>query len=137
MLTISYNQGQDDSLGRHDGAATIRCLNSAAFTAWCTRRAIPLLGKLVDFSPHYRSIAGSSPPDSTKAHDSRPTREFLQEAITALKIKTPQGPSLTQLRDSIQAGVDSLQTRITALSSDINTHTTSIVAATSLAQQAQ
>ena len=62
IISISFNRAQDDPLGRHDGAATVRCLNSAVYTAWCSRRAIPLLGKLVDFTPHHRSIAGTAPP---------------------------------------------------------------------------
>ena len=107
------------------------------YTTWCSRRTIPLLGKLVDFTLHHRSIAGASPPDSTRAQDSRPTREFIQEAITALKNETPQGPSLTQIRDSIQAGVDSLQIRLTTLSSEVNQHTSLAVDSAAALQQRQ
>ena len=137
IVNISYNRAQEDALGRHDGVATIRCLNSAVYTTWCSRRTIPLLGKLVDFTPHHRSIAGTAPPDSTRAHDNRPTREFIQEAITALKNETPQGPSLTQIRDSIQAGVDSLQLRLTTLSAEVNQHTSLAVDSAAAVQQRQ
>lgn len=134
---MSYNKAQDDALGRHDGAATIRCLNSAVYTNWCSRRTVPLLGKLVDFTPHYPSIAGTSPPESTRAQDHRSTREFIQEALTAFKNETPQGPSLSQLRNSIQAGVDSLQHRLSSFSSEVNQHTTHTVEVAAAAQHAQ
>lgn len=32
ILTVTYNRAHDDSLGRHDGVATVRCLNSAVYT---------------------------------------------------------------------------------------------------------
>lgn len=137
ITNISYNRAQDDALGRHDGDATLKCLNSAVYTTWCSRRAIPLLGKLVDFTPHHRSIAGSSPPDSTRAHDLRPTREYINDAITALKNETPQGPSLAQLQDTIQTGVDNLQRRLSTLSSEVNRHTTTTVETAATLQQAQ
>lgn len=37
ILTISYNRAQDDTLGWHDGVATLRCVNSAVYTTWCSR----------------------------------------------------------------------------------------------------
>lgn len=36
IISVSYNRAQDDSLGRHDGVVTIRCLNSVVYTAWCS-----------------------------------------------------------------------------------------------------
>ena len=59
IITVTYNRAHDDSLGCHDGVATIRCLNSTAYTHWCNRKAVPLHGKLVDFFPHVKSLAGS------------------------------------------------------------------------------
>lgn len=32
IVSISFNRAQEDELGRHDGIATIRCLNSAVYT---------------------------------------------------------------------------------------------------------
>lgn len=137
IVAISYNRAQDDSLGRHDGAATIHCLNSAVYTTWCSRRAIPLLGKLVDFTLHQRSLAGSAPPANVRAHDNRPTREFINDAITALKNETPQGPTLSQVRDSLQAGVDNLQQRLTTLQSEVNDHTSRTMTAAATTQASQ
>lgn len=89
----------------------------------------------MDFIPRHRSIAGTAPLDNTSAHDSRPTREFIQEAITVLKNETPQGPSLTQIWDSIQAGVDNLHHRLTSLSSEVNNHISSTVDTAAALQQ--
>ena len=69
ILTITYNRAQDDSLGRHDGVATIRCLNSVVYTHWCNRRTVPLLGKLVDFFLHVKSLAGTHPTAAARAQD--------------------------------------------------------------------
>lgn len=137
ITNISYNRAQEDALGRHDGDATIRCLNSAVYTTWCSRRTIPLLGKLVDFTPHHRSIAGSSPQESARAQDHRPTQEYIQEAITALKNETPQGPSLAQIQDSITTGVDNLQRRLSTLSAEVNQHTSTTIETAATIQQAQ
>jgi hypothetical protein len=62
VLTVTYNRAQDDPLGRHDGMASIRCLNAAVYTHWCERRAVPLMGKHVDFALYAKSLTGSSPP---------------------------------------------------------------------------
>jgi hypothetical protein len=61
VITITYNRAQSDEFGRHDGIATVRCLNSVVYTHWANRRSVPLLGKNVDFYPHHRSLAGASP----------------------------------------------------------------------------
>lgn len=94
ILTVSYNRAQDDSLGRHDGVATIRCLNSAVYTHWCNRCAVPLLGKLVDFFPHVKSLAGAHPTAAALAQDQRPTREVIAEALTAFKNDATPDPTL-------------------------------------------
>jgi hypothetical protein len=62
VMTVTFNKAQDDPLESHDGLAQIRCLNAAVYTHWCDHRAVPLLGKHVDFTPHARSLSGSSPP---------------------------------------------------------------------------
>ena len=61
VITITYNRAQDYLLGRHDGMASIRCLNVVVYIHWCDHRAVPLLGKHVDFAPHAKSLLSSSP----------------------------------------------------------------------------
>ena len=67
ILIVTYNRAHDDTLGCHDRIATIHCLNSAVYTHWCNRKAVPLLGKLVDFVPHIKSLAGTHPTATARA----------------------------------------------------------------------
>ena len=97
ILTITYNRAQDDSLGRHDRVATIRCLNSAVYTHWCNRHVVPLLGKLVDFFPYIKSLAGTHPTAAARAQDQRPTRKVIAKAITAFKNDATPDPTFHQL----------------------------------------
>lgn len=137
IASISFNRAKDDEHGRHDGIATIRCSNAATYTRWCNKRMVPMLGKLVDFFPHRRSISGSNPTESSKQHDRRPTREILHDAITAMQNETPSGPSLKQIRDSIRDGVESLHNRMQTLGSEVNLQTTTTIEAATTAQQRQ
>jgi hypothetical protein len=60
ILLVSYFDADNDSIGRHEGSALIKCLNAEVYTHWSHRKAVPFLGKFVDFVPHKRSIAGPS-----------------------------------------------------------------------------
>lgn len=124
VLNISYNQAEGDVFNRHDGVATIRCLNAAVYTHWCTKKSIPCLGKLIDFSPHARSLDGPHPISSAKSHDQRPTREVLAEALTAFKNEAPTPPSLSQIENTMQAVETRITSHLHSLGSAINTHTT-------------
>ena len=137
ILTVTYNRAHDDALGRHDGVATIRCLNSAVYTHWCNRKAIPLLGKLVDFSPHVKSLAGTHPTATAKAQDLRPTREVIAEAITALKNDTATDSTLHQLTNTLQQVEHRLTSHISSTSDGINTHTTTQIDAATAHQLQQ
>ena len=35
FIAVTYNRAHDNSFGRHDGVATVRCLNSVVYTHWC------------------------------------------------------------------------------------------------------
>lgn len=61
VVSIYYTNAQEDDLGRHEGSAIINCLNATVYTHWSYKMAVLLLGKLVDFIPHRRSLAGSNP----------------------------------------------------------------------------
>lgn len=124
VLNISYNQAERDVFNRHDGVATIRCLNAAVYTRWCSQKNIPCLGKLIDFSPHARSLNGPHPISSAKTHDQRPTREVIAEAITAFKNEAPTPPSLSQIENTLHAVENRLTSHLHTLGSAINTHTT-------------
>ena len=124
VLAVTYNRAEGDSLGRHDGVATLRCLNAAVYTHWCNRRGIPCLGKYIDFAPHARSLAGTNPAAATRSHDQRPTREVIAEAITAYKNESPLLPTLTDMETSMQAVEGRLRTHITNIGGEINSHTT-------------
>ena len=137
ILTVTYNRAQARSLGCHDGVATIRCLNSVVYIHWCNRKAVPLLGKLVDFSLHVKSLAGSHPTATARAHDLRPIREIIAKAITAFKNDTTPDTTLHQLTTTLQQVETRLKTYITSTSDDVNTHTTTQLVAATVQQMTQ
>lgn len=124
VISVSYEKAQDDELGRHDGSAMVRCLNAAVYTHWCNKKAVPLLGKNVDFSPHSRSISGSAPQANAYAQDRKPTREIIAEAITTLRNENSEGSSTHQIESSFQKVeqtiTTSLQTAETHLIEHLN-----------------
>jgi hypothetical protein len=85
VVTVTYNRAQSDEFGRHDGIATVCCLNAVVYTHWANRRGVPLLGKNVDFFLHHHNLAGASPSTAARQQDFRPTRETLVDAITAIQ----------------------------------------------------
>jgi hypothetical protein len=66
VLMVTYNRAENDELGRYDGLATIRCLNSMVHTHWVNRSDVHFLGKIVEFAPHKRSLAGSTPNSASR-----------------------------------------------------------------------
>jgi hypothetical protein len=134
ILHVTYNRASDDSLGHHDGVATIRCLNATVYTHWCNRREVPLLGKLVDFSPHTKSLAGTNPSAVAKAQDRRPTREVIAEAITAFKNDSTPAPTFDQLTAMLQQVETRLTTHMSAVGEGINLHTSAQVDAANTQQ---
>ena len=138
VITVSFDRAQEDALGRHDGTAIIRCLNVAVYTHWCNRKAVPLLGRQVDFTPHSKSISGSAPHVVSKAQDSKPTREVIAEALTALRNESSPGPSLQQLESSLQKVELQIETsfhtakhrimeQLKRMDNTVNAHTTATV----------
>jgi hypothetical protein len=97
VLIVTFSRAQDDLLGRHDWIAQIRCLNAAVYTHWCERKVVPLLGRQVDFSPHIKSLSGSSTPVAAARaqSDSHPTRQIIADAITAFKNETAASSTLS------------------------------------------
>ncbi|KAG0594566.1 hypothetical protein M758_UG089000 [Ceratodon purpureus] len=116
-----------DNLGGHDGIATLRCLNAAMYTHWCNRRGVPCLGKLIDFIPHTRSLAGSNPIAAARTYNHWPTREVIAEKITALKNKAPSPPQLSQFEATLQAVEGHLKSHISTIGTEITTHTTTTI----------
>lgn len=127
IISISYSDANTDAVGRHEGSALIRCLNAAVYTYWSNRRAVPFLGKFVDFIPHKRSIDGTNPNEASAAHDARPIREVLADEITALKNQLPIGPSVTQLEASLKEVESRIEARLVGLRDHINLHTTNTI----------
>ena len=125
VLALTFNKGENDSLGRYDGIATIRCLNTAIYTHWCNRKAIPFLSKSIDFAPHARSLAGSHPVATTKQQDQRPTREVIVEAIIAFKNESVPTPILHQLIEVMQIVEGRIKNHLTDFGGNINIHTSS------------
>jgi hypothetical protein len=134
ILNVTYNRASDDSLGHHDSVATIRCLNAAVYTHWCNRREIPLLGKLVDFSLHTKSLARTNPSAAVKAQDRRPTCEVIAEAITAFKNDSTPAPTFDQLTATLQQIETRLTTHMSTVGEGINSHTTAQVDAATTQQ---
>jgi hypothetical protein len=77
VIAVTYNRAQEDALGRHNGIATLRCLNFVIYSHWVNHGNVPLLGRLVEFVPHRRSLASSLPNFAARQHDNRPARERL------------------------------------------------------------
>jgi hypothetical protein len=104
VMTVTFNKAQDDPLGHHDGLAQICCLNAAVYIHWCDRWTVPLLGKQVDFTPHARSLSGSSPlvAKAQAQSDNRPTRQIIADAIIALKNEAPSSLTMTELQHTIR-----------------------------------
>ena len=134
IIIVTYNRVHDDSMGHHDGVTTIRCLNSIVYTHWCNRKVVPLLGKLVDFFPHVKSLAGSHPIATARAQDLCPTREVIAEAITAFKNDTATDTTLHQITTTLHQVETRLKSHITSTSHETNTHTTNQVAAATAQQ---
>lgn len=95
------------------------------YTHWCNRKAVPLLGKLVDFSLHVKSLAGIHPIVAARAQDQRPTREVIAEAITAFKNDTAPDTILHQITNTLHQVENRLKTHITSTTDNINMHITS------------
>ena len=112
ILIVTYNRAHDDTLGRHDGVATIRCLNSTVYTHWYNRKAVPLHGKFVDFVPHVKSLAGTHPTATVLAQDQRPTREVIAEEITAFKNNTAPDSTLHELITTLHQFENRLKSHI-------------------------
>lgn len=123
VVTIHYTNADEDELGRHEGSAVINCLNAAAYTHWSNKMAVPLLGKLVDFTPHRRSLAGSNPNVAARAIDAPPTREIIADEIAALQNQTPSAPSLQQLESSFKEVEERIEAWLDGLRDSINFHT--------------
>lgn len=134
ILTVTYNHTHDDSLGRHDDVATIRCLNSIVYTHWCNRKVVPLLGKLVDFFPHVKSLARTHPTATARTQDQWPTREVIVEAITAFKNDTAPDSILHQLINTLHQVENRVKSHINTASDGINSHTTTHVEAATIQQ---
>ena len=135
VISISYERAQDDELGRHDGFAMIRCLNAIVYTHLCNKKAIPLLGKTVDFLPHSQSILSSAPQANARIQDCKPTCKIIANAITALQNESPTGPSSHQLETSfqqvehkittlIQTAKTRLIDHLTKMNTSVNNYTT-------------
>lgn len=133
VISIRYANATEDDLGRHEGSATIRCLNASVYTRWCNKFAVPFLGKMVDFTPHKHSLSGSNPNAASRAHDTRPTREVIADEISAFQNQLAPAPSLPQLEEMFQKVETQIEARLEGLRGNINAHTSHIVEASTTA----
>lgn len=95
--------------------------------------AVPLLGKMVDFIPHRRSLAGSNPSAAARAHDARPTREIIADEVAALQNQAAPAPTLHQLESSLREVEERIEARLHRLRDNINQHTSATTEAASTA----
>jgi hypothetical protein len=123
VVLVTFNCTQDDTLGRHDGIATVRCLNSAIYTHKVNRRAIPLLNKLVDFVPYCKSLAGSTPSTAVQLHDQRPAREALADAITAIQNNSRPASTFDEFQQTMRGVEERIDACLAILGAGINTYT--------------
>jgi hypothetical protein len=139
VLTVTFSRAQDDPLGRHDGIAQIRCLNAVVYTHWCERKAVPLLGRQVDFSPHIKSLSGSSTPAAVARaqSDSRPTRQIIADAITAFKNETAASSTLSEFEHTVRTTEGRIIDHLQALGSNINSHTSTKIDVVQATHQSQ
>ena len=135
MVFVTYNRATKDTLGHYEGITTICCLNTVVYTHCCSRRAILILSKLVDFEPHQKSMTRIAPHALAQAHDKNPTCKIIANAITALKNEVPLGVSIATPGESLQKvelqvekTIGNAEARIATsmenLACNINTHTT-------------
>lgn len=133
VIAIYFANALDDNLGRHEGSATIRCLNASVYSRWCNKLAVPLLGKMVDFTPHKFSLSGAKPNAAARAHDTRPTREVIADEISAFQNQLAPALSLPQLEAMFQKVETQIEARLEGLQGNINAHTTHTVEASTTA----
>jgi len=133
ITTVNYANADADNLGRHDGSAVVHCLNAAVYTHWSNKMAVPMLGKLVDFILHKRSLAGSNPNAAARAHDARPTREVIADELAAFQNQFTAAPSLQQIETSLKDVETRIEAKLSGLRDNINIHTTNTTAASTAA----
>jgi hypothetical protein len=80
----------------------------------------------VDFAPHAKSLSGSPPPALAARNqlDSRPTRQIIEEAITALKNENLTTPNMLDMEKTTRNAERRIKDYIDAIGSTINSHTT-------------
>ena len=123
VISVTFNRAQADKLGCHDGVATVRCLNSAVYTHWVNRSAVPFLNKLVDLVPHQKSLAGSALSDAASPQAQRPTSDDIANALTAIQHNSRAASTFEELQQTIQGVEERIDAQLAALSAGINTHT--------------
>jgi hypothetical protein len=93
----------------------------------------------VDFTPHAKTLSGSSTPAATARalSDGRPTCHIIADAITAFKNEAPAAPTLSEFEHTVRTAEGRIIDHLQALGSNINSHTSSKIDAAQASHQSQ
>ena len=121
---VGVSFGNNPHPDKQAGWCHIQCLNTAVYTDWLHRSTF-ILGRRIDFIPHYGSIDGSDPNNTAIRLAQAPAREAIAEKIQAMGNITNSNPLLTEkhLTKSMKELEDKLDEKFGTLTTTINTHT--------------
>jgi hypothetical protein len=102
VVDIYYHASEGQ---KHSGRANIECLNPIVYKQFLDK-TIPILGSYVKFTPHPKSLEGSSPPleDKLKTYGFCDNNTALVNTIATLENKTAPNPGLT--KEDVEAIVE-------------------------------
>ena len=121
---VGVSFGTNPHTEKQAGWCHIQCLNAAVYTEWLHRSTF-ILGRRIDFIPHYGSIDGTDPNNTAIRLAQAPAREAIAEKIQAMSNVTHANPILTKkhLTKTIKELEDKLDEKFGTLTTTINTHT--------------
>jgi hypothetical protein len=102
VVDIYYHASEGQ---KHSGRANIECLNPIVYKQFLDK-TIPILGSYVEFTPHPKSLEGSSPPseEKLKTFGFCDNNTALVNTIEALENRTATNSGLT--KEDVEAIVE-------------------------------
>jgi hypothetical protein len=102
VVDIYYHASEGE---KHSGRANVECLNPIVYKQFLDK-TIPILGSYVEFTPHPKSLEGSSPPteENLKKYGFCDNNTALVNTIEALENRTTSNTGLT--KEDVEAIVE-------------------------------
>jgi hypothetical protein len=102
VVDIYYHSSEGQ---KHSGKANVECLNPIVYKQFLDK-TIPILGSYVEFTPHPKSLEGSSPPteEKLKLYGFCDNNTALVNTIEAIENRTATTPGLT--KEDVEAIVE-------------------------------